>query len=51
MKVYYMEERSGCQYYKVTIEDYNNTTITFVDDEHLEGFEQCLKALGYIREY
>lgn len=50
MKVYYMEERNNGQYYKVTIEGYNETTITFVDDEHLEGFEQCLKALGFTRE-
>ena len=50
MKIYYMEERNNGQYYKVTIEDYNETIIEFVDDENLEGFEQCLKVLGFIRE-
>ena len=48
MKVYYIEECNDGQYYKVTIEDCNETIITFIDNENLEGFEQCLKALGYI---
>ena len=50
MKIYYTESKNNGEYHKVTIESYNRTEIVLVDDEDLEGFEQCLNALGFIKE-
>ena len=51
MKEYFVESKDNFAYHKFTINHYGKTEIVCVEDEYLEGFEQCLNALGFIKEY
>ena len=51
MKTYYTESKDNGACHEITIIHYNSTEVVYVADENLEGFEQCLNALGFIKEY